>query len=119
MTLTRLPKFLFGRSPRIHGLLAVGFLLVGIHAGCRRRDPARVPAIETAKLTLVDSTAVPREPPVVDLAGQDEEIMIAVEAAAREVRRNPGQGEVWGQLGKVLLVHGFLKPAGFCLSTAA
>jgi protein O-GlcNAc transferase len=82
-------------------LLAVGFWFIRNHAAWYRPEQAEVAVIE---------------PPDIDLAGVDPAIVRAIEAAREGLNRSPRSAEAWGQLGKVLLAHGFYVPASTCLA---
>src|SRR5207249_1129375 len=57
-------------------------------------------------------------PPVLELGGVDTAVARAIEAARAAVQQSPRSAQSWGQLGKVLLAHGFYQPANTCLSQA-
>jgi tetratricopeptide (TPR) repeat protein len=105
---------------RLPAVLLGGVLLaVVLGPGCHREEPATAPAAVPAVTNAAPATVALREPPTLDLAGQDEAIVTAVEKATQLVRRNPDNADAWGRLGMVLLVHGFNQPAGVCLTEAA
>ncbi len=62
--------------------------------------------------------APPPEPPAVDLAGADDEVVHAVEDAQQEVRKTPRSARAWGDLGMVLAVHSYRVPALAALAEA-
>jgi len=93
------------------------WLILFMVSGCRREVTVPVPSPATTEVAAAIPTR--SEPPEVDLAGQDEAIVAAVEKAARWVRREPSLSDAWGHLGMVLMVHGFNGPAGVCLVEAA
>jgi rhamnogalacturonan acetylesterase len=57
-------------------------------------------------------------PPQVPSAIADDEIRQAVEEARRKVVANPASGEMWGQLGLVLLAHVYDNDAAVCFAEA-
>jgi Flp pilus assembly protein TadD len=59
------------------------------------------------------------EPPVVDLAGLDEEVVEAIQTGQKLVRAQPRNPKVWGQLGGVLRAHEFNAASNLCFERAA
>ncbi len=57
-------------------------------------------------------------PPVVSLDGAEPAVVRAVEAAQNQVRQNGRSAAAWGQLGKVLRAHGYLKESDACFAQA-
>src|SRR5262249_56660528 len=58
------------------------------------------------------------EPPTVDPASAEPEVLAAIEAAREQVRRSPGSPAAWGQLGQVLLAHYYTDEANLCFTRA-
>jgi tetratricopeptide (TPR) repeat protein len=58
------------------------------------------------------------DPPTVDPAGAEPEVLAAIEAAREEVRQAPRSAEAWGQLGNVLMAHEFRSQAHICFTRA-
>ena len=57
-------------------------------------------------------------PPAVDLTGAPPAVVLAVEAAQREVQDSPRSGEAWGKLGMVLYANDYAAPAYDCFVQA-
>jgi len=68
---------------------------------------------------LVQRWRVGPEIPGADLRGADPNLIQAIEFAEANVRRAPRSGEMWGELGLLLLAHSYAKEAEACLERAA
>ena len=53
-----------------------------------------------------------------DLAGADAELVGAIDAAEQEVRREPRSAQKWGELGLMLMTHGYWSEAERCFQRA-